>query len=308
LVRGRIFVTGGSGFVGSAVIAELRRRDWAIDALVNQRALPGDDPNVRSIKGGMFDANSLDAMRDCQAVIHLVGIIKEQPSKGITFERIHYEGAKSIIDATKRAGEKRYVQMSALGVRPNAVSVYHQTKFKAEEYVRSSELDWTIIRPSLIHGPRGEFMAMEARWARKQAPPFIAMPYFGRGLLGTRGAGMLQPVFVEDVSRAFADALDRPQTIQQTYELGGAERLSWPQMHEAVANAIVGHRRWVLPFPAPIAKFYAAIGLGKLLGFTRDQVIMSQEDNTCDLTKFKSDFGWEPQAFETTLKTYARQL
>jgi NADH dehydrogenase len=202
--------------------------------------------------------------------------------------------------------------MSALGARPDAVSDYHKTKFRAEEYARASGLDWTIFRPSLIHGPRGEFMRMEAMWARRRAPfpvlfmPF--MPYFGAGMLGFGGAGLLQPVYVNDVARAFVDALEQKKTIGEVYPIGGPDQLTWPELHRTVARAVVGRRRMVFPIPVWAGKLYAAIGIAPILGFNRDQVIMSQEDNTCDLTKFRDDFGWEPQPFDASLRTYASQL
>jgi uncharacterized protein YbjT (DUF2867 family) len=202
--------------------------------------------------------------------------------------------------------------MSALGTRADAVSDYHKTKFRAEEYVRASPLDWTIVRPSLIHGPSGEFMQMEAMWARKRMPPPLLftpfMPYFGAGLLGFGGAGLLQPVYVGDVARAFVDCLEKPETIREVYLLGGPDRYTWPELHNTIAQAVVGHRRWVLPIPVWAGKLYAAVGVAPLLGFNRDQVIMSQEDNTADLTKFKADFGWDPVPFEATLKSYASKL
>src|SRR5438874_4866187 len=162
----RVFVTGGSGFVGSAVIEELLKRDYGVHALVN-RNLALLDQRLRTFSGSLFEADVLDrGMQGCHAVIHLVGIIQERPSKGVTFERIHYEGTVSVVEAAKRNGVKRFLQMSALGVRPDAVSEYHKTKYRAEQYLRQSGLDWTIFRPSLIHGPRGEFMRMAAKWAR----------------------------------------------------------------------------------------------------------------------------------------------
>ena len=84
-------------------------------------------------------------MRVLEAVIC---IIMEKPSQGITFERIHFEGTKNVVDAAVRNGVRRYVHMSALGVRPDAISAYHRTKYLAEQYVRASGLDWTIVRPS----------------------------------------------------------------------------------------------------------------------------------------------------------------
>ena len=305
---GRVFVTGGSGFVGSAVIDALLERGYAVNALFNRRpvARSGD---VRSIKGNLFDQPALDeGLRGCEAVIHLVGIIMEIPSKGLTFQRIHFEGAASIIDAVRRAGVRRFVHMSALGVRPDAVSDYHKTKFRAEQYLRQSGLDWTILRPSLIHGPGGEFMQMEAKWARMKAPPFLFMPYFGAGPLGRGGAGLLQPVHVKDVARAFVEALEKPGTIGEIYPLAGPDQVTWPELHRICAEAVIGRRRWVMALPVWKAKLLTHLIPAPLLPFNRDQVIMSQEDNTTDLSKFIHDFGWTPRPFESSLREYAKGL
>lgn len=305
---GRVFVTGASGFVGSAVVEELTSRGYAVNALVHRREMRSDS-SVTSVAGSLFDGQSLEGgMRGCDAVIHLVGIIMEKPGKGITFGRIHFEGARNVVDAAKRAGIKRYVHMSALGTRASAVSSYHKTKYLAEQYVRGSGLDWTIIRPSLIHGPGGEFMKMEAKWARRHAPPFLFMPYFGAGPLGRGGAGMLQPVYVQDVARAFVDALENPKTIGEVYLLGGADQLSWPAMHRTVSRHVVGKERLALAMPVWKAKLLASTPVARLAGFNWDQVVMSQEDNTCDLTKFVDDFGWAPRGFEQTLSEYASKL
>jgi len=307
-MAGRVFVSGGGGFVGSAVIEELIRRGYGVNALVNRRALSvaGD---VRSIAGGLFDSAAVDAaMSDCQAAIHLVGIIMEKPAQGITFEKIHAEGTQAVVDAAVRTRVQRYIHLSALGTGPDAISEYHKTKWKAEQYVRASSLRWTILRPSLIHGPHGQFMQMEAKWARKQAAPFLFMPYFGAGLLGLSGAGKLQPVYVGDVARALVDALEKPQTVARTYGLGGAEELTWPQMHKIAARAIVGKDRLTMPIPVWCAKLVTRIVPASLLPFNRDQVIMSQEDNTCEMGEFERDFGWKPAGFGQMIGEYRNEL
>jgi NADH dehydrogenase len=302
-----IFVTGASGFVGSAVLSALAGKGYPVNALTSSRRIKSDGA-VKIFKGDLLDPAVLDAgMRGCGAVIHLVGIIMEKPAAGVTFERIHHQGTVAVVDAAKRNGVRRLVHMSALGVRPNAASEYHKTKFEAEEYLRASGLDWTIFRPSMIHGPRGDFMKMEAMWARGKAPgplffqPF--MPYFGG-----KKAGLLQPVYVDDVGRAMVESLEKPETVGKVYSLGGPDRITWPQLHEIVAEAVVGHRRMVAAIPVWAAKALVGVGVAPLLGFNRDQLIMSQEDNTCDLGQFEKDFGWKPRAFAPLVREYAKEL
>jgi NADH dehydrogenase len=304
-----VCVTGASGFVGSAIVRELVGRSVAVNALVHRRNASPFGGKVRVIRADLFDPAGLDdSVTGSAAVIHLVGIIKENRGAGITFDRLHVEATRNVVDSAKRLGVKRFIHMSALGARADAVSEYHKSKWKAEEIVRCSGLDWTIFQPSLIHGPGGDFMRMEARWARKRAAPYLFMPYFGAGIVGLGGAGTLQPVYVLDVARAFVDAIANRKAVGRTYGLGGAERLSWPEMHRAAAGAILGKKRAVLPIPAWYGRILAAIVPGSWLPFNRDQIVMSQEDNTCDVSDFQRDFGFKPMGFAEALQEYSSGL
>jgi NADH dehydrogenase len=302
-----VMLTGGSGFVGSAVLEELLSRGHAVHALAHQR--PIDRQGVQSFPGGLFNLPSLQsAMHGCDAVIHLVGIIRENPRHGVTFQHLHHQATLHVLEAAHHANVPRLIHMSALGARPGAISQYHRTKFAAEEAIRQSDLQWTIFRPSLIHGPGGEFMAMEAGWARGNAAPYFFMPYFAKGLLGRTGGGKIQPIYVKDVARAFVDSLERPHTIGQTYSLAGPDVLDWPTLHRTCCQLLTGKTRRTLPIPAWYAMLLTSLLPARFLPFNRDQVLMSQENNCCDLIKFQEDFGWRPQGFETTLRSYASQL
>jgi uncharacterized protein YbjT (DUF2867 family) len=300
----KILITGGSGFVGNAAITALLARGHSIHALVNRE--PIDLEGAQSFSGGLSDTAALDAAMDgCDTVIHLVGIIKEKPAAGITFNRMHVQGTVQVVEAARRAGIPRYLHMSALGASPTAAARYLQSKFRAEQVVRNSKLDWTIFQPSLIHGPGGDFSRMEESWARGKAVPFFFMPYFGNGLLGRANPAKVQPVFVEDVARAFVESLENPKTIGEVFPIGGPEQMTWPQMHRIASRVIVGHPRLTLAIPAWYAKAITFLVPAAMLPFTHDQVLMAQQDNVCDLSKFKNAFGWAPQPFEQSLEKYA---
>jgi len=301
-----IFITGGSGFVGSAVISELSRRGYSVRALVNNK--PIDRSDVTSIRGDFFDPHSLDnAMRDCDAAIHLVGIIREDPARGQTFERIHYQASVNVIDAAQRNGVKRFIHMSALGARKESQSEYASTKARAEEVLSNSALDYTILRPSVIHGPRGEFMRMLAGWAMGKALPFVFMPYFGAGLLGQHSA-LLQPIFVDDCARAFVDAIDMPSLMNRSLELVGPDRFTWPQMYNIVSPMIRGYRKPTLGIPRWYAGLLTRVVPARLLPFNKSQIVMAGENSVAEVSEMTRHFDWSPQSFETTVRAYAEQL
>lgn len=304
-----VFVSGASGFVGSAVVRELLRRGHLVHAAIRSRDLRFSDARVTCFRGNLDDPTLLDrALERCSDAIHLVGIIRENPRQGVTFHRMHVDFTRAVVDACIRRGVQRYVHMSALGVSSDAPTLYHQTKAAAEQIVEASPLSWTIFRPSLIHGPEGEFVQMLSRWTKGKAFPYLAMPYFGSGALGRDPAHLVQPILVDDVAWAFAEALDRPGTMANRYDLGGSQRLTWPEMYRTFSKSLVGKPRPLLPIPVWYALLLTRIVPAKMLPFDRGQVIMSQQDNVADLQAFEADFGRTPQGFEQALAKYAPKL
>jgi len=207
-----IFVTGGTGFVGRAIIRKLLGEGKGVRALYRdeKRCRFIDNPKVTWIKGEIGDIESLHrGMAGADCVIHLVGILVEPGAQ--TFDAIHGRGTENILEAARRSGVRRLLHMSALGSRPDAVSRYHQTKWKAEEAVRASSLEATIFRPSLIFGREDVSLNLFAKIISYS--PMIPIP-------GT-GESRQQPVWVEDVAECFVRSLERPASIGKTYALCG---------------------------------------------------------------------------------------
>lgn len=310
---GRVLLTGASGFVGRYVLRELVDRGYRPVCVVRR---PGElvarlDRKTaeccEALASDLFDGASLRlAAADCWAAIHLIGIIEEQSASGITFERVHMEGTQSVLQACSSAGIRRYVHMSALGSRPDAPSRYHRTKWQAEELVRQSGSQWTIFRPSLIHGPEGEFMRMMKFFCTSLRQP--VMPYFGSG------RSRVQPISVRDVATCFVAALSKPDTIGTTYDLGGPVRYTWKEFYDVCARAMIGHRRLKVPVPVCIAGFMARTIVPLTPSFLMpykfnvDQIQMSQEDNICDTGPVERDFGLKLRDFRNDLAEYANRI
>lgn len=316
-----VLVTGATGFVGRVVVRALLAKGISPVCLVRSPdKLFSQHPEVASdrliaVTGSLGDPKALkEAAEQSGAAIHLVGIIIQRRLHGQTFRGVHVRGTQSVVDAVHAAGIKRFIHMSALGARVDAVSAYHQTKWAAEEYVRESGLDWTIFRPSLIHGPDGEFMRLMKRFFCGFVPPVI--PYFGSG------RAKLQPVSVKDVARCLVESLSRDDTIGQVFELGGPRVYSWVSFYNACRAMMPGAKTWkpMVSQPVPVAKAMAAVmhppmalaelvvrSLG-MLRFDAGQVDMSQEDSVCDHTVAEKAFGLRMRSFEEELAGYAELI
>lgn len=283
----RVLVTGGSGFVGKAIVRQLRSS--GIEVRVLSRSRDVGQSGVVSVRASLFDSEALaQAMTGCDAVIHLVGIISEVGSQ--TFDRVHVDGTRCVLAAMRAAGVHRYIHMSAMGARNAAPSRYHQTKWSAEELVRSSGLDWTILRPSLIYGPGDGVVSMFNRISRWSP----VVPVIGSG------DGLLQPVDVADVARVFVSALSKNGTRGRTFEVGGPSTVTFNSLLLGILSRL-GRRRLVVHLPLPLARVQAAFlefVFPKILRLAsplnRDQIAMLQEDNVADCTETWREFEFRP--------------
>lgn len=293
-----VLITGASGFVGRAVTGEVVRAGHAVRALA--RRLPRtDDGPVVWVPGSVVSPEALsEAVRGCQAVIHLVGIIGEVGDQ--TFERVHHEGTLRVLEACRSAGVDRCLHMSALGTRPGAASRYHRTKWAAEEAVRGSGLRWTIFRPSVIQGPGDGFVNLFERMSRWSP----VLPVVGRG------TARLQPVSVGAVAQAFARALDAEVAIGKTYDLCGPDRMTLPEILATILS-VTGRRRIRMRLPGAIARMQAGLLeavyprlLGRAAPLSRDQLLMLDEDNIGDPGPVERDLGVRSAPFEADIRRF----
>lgn len=334
-----IVVSGATGFVGRAILRELIKRDYRVRAIARHpENLYKHAPDLHGFdqlelwKGDVTDPASLiGACEGASAVIHLVGAISQ--THELPFQKIHTEGTANLLQEAKRSSVPRWIQMSSAGTRPHAASLYHQTKWQAEEIVRQSGLNWTIFRPSIIFGKEDRFINLFARFFKSPLSILTggAIACFGDG------TNRLQLIAVEDVAHCFVSALSNPLSIHQIFDLCGSS-YTFSELLEKIAASLdlkarpihkkygdlsilfapfyIISRQTPVIFSIPWPFAYAAAGFMEISRealwyllpqkmrrhlpppfLTPDMLIMLSEDQRCDSSQAQKVFGFTPQSW-----------
>lgn len=281
--RMKIAIIGGTGFVGSTIARQLVTAGHQVSLLIRDGS-EHKTPDIalwRRTSGDIDDAAALDeTVADCDAVVYSIGLLREFPSRGITFENAQYQGVVRTVSAATRANVRRFVLLSANGVRSPGTA-YQETKLRAEQHLAQSNLSAAILRPSVIFGDPHGTMEIATQLHRDMvAVPVPAIGFF-TGASPGEGAVRMSPVHVDDVALAAMNLLQDPAATG-TFELGGPEVLSWTEMIHRIAAA-AGKSKWVIPMPIALMKLAATL-LDRIPAFpvTRDQLTMLAEGNTAD--------------------------
>lgn len=246
----RVAITGGTGFVGRHVARELVARGHEVVLIA--RVLDRRDPSIREIPSADFFAADLTSVEEltrafgaCGAVAHCAGINREIGKQ--TYERVHVEGTRNVMEAARRAGVGKVAQLSFLRARPDCGSGYHESKWAAEEIVRRSGVDYTVLKPGVIYG-RGDHMLDHLSHALHTFPVFALVGFEPK---------RVRPVAVEDVARVLAASLTEGRLAGKTAWVLGPEELT---LEEAVRRVGRTVGKQPLYFRAPIA-FHRAMAV-----------------------------------------------
>lgn len=229
----KIAITGATGFVGSHLATRLTSEGHEV-VRIARRPRGVDNAIVRS---SLDDVDQLTkAFAGCKAVAHCAGVNREIGDQ--TYARVHVEGTRKVVDAARRAGVERIVLMSFLRARPQCGSPYHESKWEAEEIVRSSTLDYTIIKAGVVYG-RGDHMLDHLSHALHTFPVF--------GLVGLEEKS-IRPLAVEDLVHVMRAALVDRRMKRQTIALLGPEEI---YLSEAVRRVgeVVGKQPLMIRLP-----------------------------------------------------------
>ena len=238
----KVLVTGGTGFVGQAIVHELRAQGRDVRALVREpgRAARLVSWGVELATGDVTDAASLaTAAAGCTHVVHLVAIIRGGDAD---FDRVMVRGTQNLIKAALDAGVERFALMSALGTTEKTRSLvpYWRSKWQMEQDVATSGLEHVILRPSFVFGKGGGVLptfVRQVRWS-----PVVTV--LGPGTANT------QPIWVDDVAAYFARAIYLADAANRLFELGGPDTVTWNELYRRIASVLAKRRVFVnVPFP-----------------------------------------------------------
>lgn len=295
-----LLITGGTGFVGGYILEALQEKMPRSE----MRILAREGADLQKLRSKGYDTaagnvTSLgdvrQALRGVDTVIHLVAIIREAPGKGQTFGRVIGEGTENVARAAKEAGVKRLIFMSALGAT-NLSTPYYVNKIRGEEAVKASGVPYTIFRPSLLIGPGGEFTGL-----LKTLTMFPVVPVLGPGNYP------VQPMYVRDIARYFAQAVDDERYTNQTFEVGGPEVFEYNSMIRQTLEA-QGKRGILFHAPLPLVRPTIPV-IDKVLPslITKDQFTMLLEGSATQDRRLRDMGGFELTPFRKAIEIALKQ-
>ncbi|MBX5492304.1 MAG: NAD(P)H-binding protein [Chloroflexi bacterium] len=299
----RVLVAGGTGLVGSAIIDQLLRlsQGHELRCLTRRPARPSPwGPAVSLVGGDVRDLDSLRAaLADTECVVHCVQFPNhpiESPRRGLTYEAIDGQGTVNLVAACRGTPVRRIVYLSGAGVRPGRAEPWFRAKWRAEEAIRASGLEYVILRPSWIYGPRDRSLNRFVAFVRH----LPVVPVLGSG------RNRVQPVFVQDVGLIGARAVDTPAATHQVIEVGGPEVLTMDQIIRTVQR-VLGRRQPLVHVPAPLLKRLAApLALLPAPPLTPAAIDFLLMEELVDPGPAQAIFGLEFRSLEAGLRTYLR--
>lgn len=276
----RIFITGATGLIGSAITERLIRSGHQVVAGVHRRGISKLPNGIETVEiDYQRDSDVCDwqpRLAGVDAVVNAVGILRERSGSG--FEAIHSQAPQALFKACEKVGVRRVVQISALGTDRYSNSNYHRSKLEADNALRSSSLDWTIVQPSLVFGVGGASTRLFLALASLPLIPLVG-----------RGEQRLQPIHIDDLACLIERLLVERVAIHTTVEAAGRDIVTLRELLLAYRHALgIGHVR-TISVPMPLMRIGAwlgdAVGHGALSTETLDMLQRGNSTSTQTVTK-----------------------
>lgn len=206
-----VFITGGSGYMGRALSAELLRRGHRVRALVRAGSEQRAGPGCEVVTGDALDAASYrDGLAGCDTLVHLVGVPHPNPAKAAQFVAVDLASVRQAVAAAVYAGIRHFVYVSVAHPAP-VMRAYIEARSLGEDAIRTAALDATILRPWYVLGPG-------RRWPALLLPIYRIMEMLARTREGARRLGL---VTIQEMVAALAAAVENPSKGVRIVEVPG---------------------------------------------------------------------------------------
>jgi len=297
-----VLVTGAAGLVGIHTCRELSKNGWQVRALIRDPARAamalGQLP-VEFRVGDVRDASTLrSALSGCGAVVHLAAIAIEK--KGESYRESNTAATERLISAARAQNVQRIIFMSQNGADSRSPFPFLHSKGVAQDSVKTSGLRWTVLRPSVIFGPEDQFVNVLGRLIRL-TPKIFPLPNGGKA--------RFQPIAVDDVARVVRLSLEKKETVNQSYELGGAVPLTLREMTERILTAM-GTNRKLVSIPVKVLRPVVALAQRVLPNppVTSSLLDLLALDNTVSHNALTENFKIVPIPFAADELQYLRRI
>jgi uncharacterized protein YbjT (DUF2867 family) len=289
----RILITGATGFIGGHVVQALLEQGHEVIAGVRRpEALPpqpGLAPIAVDFTHDLAPEDWLPRLSGVDAVVNCVGIIAENGPN--TFDALHTRAPIALFEACVRAGVPKVVQISALGADETAFSRYHLSKKAADDFLAGTRLDWTILQPSMVHGPGGKSTALMSALAALPLIPLIG-----------DGRQPIQPVHVDDLTEAVVRVLEGQLAGRTRLPVTGPRPVTLRELLALLRRSLGLAPAPMVPVPYPWVLFAGEM-LGRVVStpLNGEALRMLQQGNTGDPGPLAALLDREPRSLEETL-------
>ena len=294
----RVAVTGGTGFVGTHLVPQLLEHGHELRVIARGARSSRLPEGLSPTFGDVVSGEGLEAaFTGADVVVNLVAVIRNQGVQ--TFEAVNANGTRNVVEAATRAGVRRVVQLSAIGVDPDPRFPYLFSKWQGEQWLQGSDREWVILRSSVIFGEGDGFFTLLAK-AISMPAPFLVIP--------GDGTATFQPIAADDVARCLLAAVEDPDRAGHIYEIGGPDQMTLEEITLAVAEAIgkdwfgISKRRPLHLDPRMIRP--AAAVMDRLMRnplVTPQQLDMLVKPNVAARDAVLRQFGFEPKPLRPNL-------
>jgi uncharacterized protein YbjT (DUF2867 family) len=296
-----ILVTGATGFIGRVLVRQLTETGQQVRVLLRPSPksprLPKGVPVEVSVVALNDERGLRAALRGVDQIYHLASAAAQGRDGNLFTTDI--EGTRTLAQVAASVEVERFVYLSHLGADRASAFPVQKSKGIAEEHIRKSGVPHTIIRSSIVFGPDDGFTSALANIMRL-TPGFIPIPAEGRTLL--------QPLWVEDLVTCLIWTLQNPETINQTYEIGGGEYFTLRQIYETIMS-VTHSRRLILPLPYPYMRALIVLldSFARQLGASTYWLDYVAVNRTCPVENLPRTFGLMPARFAYRLNYLERK-